>query len=84
MELHLAVTFAVVLVLGVWAISGMRNAPARTPLNEGKAPLVALPTRSLMPLCVIGIAAFLVEGAGSTGRRSICATCFQSSPSLVD
>ena len=64
MELHLAATFVTVLVIGIWAISGMRNAPARIALHEGKAPLVALPTWGLMPLCVIGIAAFLVEGAG--------------------
>ena len=64
MQLHLAATFVAVLVIGIWAIAGMRNAPARITLEEGKAPPVALPTWGLVPLCVIGIAAFLVEGAG--------------------
>lgn len=64
MQLHLAVTLAVVLVIGTVAISGIRNAPARALSYHAKAPLLALPTLGLLPLCIIGIAAFLVEGAG--------------------
>jgi MFS family permease len=65
MQVHLGVTFAIVLVVGIWAIAGMRNAPPRPSSGEeAKEPLVALPTWGLMPLCVIGVAAFLVEGAG--------------------
>jgi MFS family permease len=64
MQLHLAVTLAVVLVVGTVAISGIRNAPARALSYHAKAPLLALPTLGLLPLCMIGIAAFLVEGAG--------------------
>ncbi|WP_428429630.1 MFS transporter [Pararhizobium sp.] len=64
MQLHLAVTFAFVLVVGLLAISGIRNAPARAVSHEAKAPLFAVPTVGLLPLCIIGIAAFLVEGAG--------------------
>ncbi|RUT30219.1 MFS transporter [Arsenicitalea aurantiaca] len=64
MEVHLAVTFAIVLVVGFWAMSGIANAPARPALNTDKAPLIALPTLAILPFCVIGMAAFLVEGAG--------------------
>jgi len=64
MQLHLAVTLAVVLIVGTVAISGIRNAPARAVVHEAKAPLLALPTLGLLPLCIIGVAAFLVEGAG--------------------
>ncbi|PZM08762.1 MFS transporter [Rhizobium tubonense] len=64
MELHLAMTFAAVVVIGSWAIFGMRNAPTPTVSGETKTPLIALPTLGLLPLCVMGIAAFLVEGAG--------------------
>ena len=64
MQLHLGVTLAVVIVAGTFAISGIRNAPARTVSHEVKAPLFAVPTLGLLPLCIIGIAAFLVEGAG--------------------
>jgi Na+/melibiose symporter-like transporter len=64
MRLHLAITLAVVLIVGIFAISGIRNAPARAVSHEAKAPLFAVPTLGLLPLCIIGIAAFLVEGAG--------------------
>jgi MFS family permease len=64
MELHLAVTFGVVVVIGLAAISGMRDAPSPTRSSETKTPLIALPTPGLLPLCVMGVAAFLVEGAG--------------------
>jgi Major Facilitator Superfamily len=64
MQLHLALTFAAVVIIGTWAISGMRNTAARAGVTETKGPLIALPTFGLMPLCIIGIAAFLVEGAG--------------------
>jgi Na+/melibiose symporter-like transporter len=64
MELHLAMTFGTVLIIGLWSISGMRNAPTPIASREAKTPLIALPTLGLLPLCVMGIAAFLVEGAG--------------------
>jgi MFS family permease len=64
MQLHLALTFAFVLIVGTLAISGIRNAPARVVHDAVKASPIALPTLGLIPLCVIGIAAFLVEGAG--------------------
>ncbi|MCW0000002.1 MFS transporter [Pararhizobium sp. YC-54] len=64
MQVHLAVTLAFVLVVGTIAISGIRNAPARVIAHEAKAPLFAVPTLGLLPLCIIGVAAFLVEGAG--------------------
>jgi MFS family permease len=64
MKLHLAITFGTVLIIGLWSISGMRNAPTPIASHEAKTPLIALPTLGLLPLCVMGIAAFLVEGAG--------------------
>lgn len=63
-QLHLALTLAFVVIVGVIAIAGMRNAPARSQLQHSDEPRIALPTAGLLPLCVIGIAAFLVEGAG--------------------
>ncbi len=64
MQLHLALTFTFVLIVGSLVIAGMRNAPARPVQDHPEAGHVALPTFGLLPLCVIGIAAFLVEGAG--------------------
>jgi MFS family permease len=64
MQLHLALTFAFVLIVGTTFIYGMKSAPARPGLEHAATPSIALPTLGLLPLCVIGIAAFLVEGAG--------------------
>ena len=64
MHLHLALTFTFVLIVGTIVISGIKNAPARAGGEHAEGPSIALPTWGLMPLCVIGIAAFLVEGAG--------------------
>lgn len=63
-QLHLALTFTFVLLIGTIVIAGMRNAPARPTLEHADAGHIALPTLGLLPLCIIGIAAFLVEGAG--------------------
>ncbi|GAA3104152.1 MFS transporter [Rhizobium viscosum] len=64
MSLHLALTFTFVLIVGTVIISGIKNAPARAGGEHVEGPSIALPTWGLMPLCIIGIAAFLVEGAG--------------------
>jgi hypothetical protein len=80
MEVHLALTFTLVASIGTWVISGMRNAPERTVQEETKTPLIALPTWGLMPLCVIGIAAFLVEGAGIDWSAIYMRDVFSSEP----
>lgn len=63
-QLHTGVILAVVIGIGLVMISGMRNAPARMDAHQGKAGLFAFPNLGLLPLCIIGIAAFLIEGAG--------------------
>ncbi|MGY5809080.1 MFS transporter [Rhizobium sp. LEGMi198b] len=64
MELHLAVVFILVLVTGGSVIWGLEAAPPRNKIVHAKPPLLSLPTLALLPLCVIGIASFLMEGAG--------------------
>ncbi len=80
MQLHLALTFTAVAIVGTIAIAGMRNAPARDTGEEVKAPLIALPTWGLLPLCGIGIAAFLVEGAGIDWSAIYMRDVFASEP----
>lgn len=63
-ELHLLIVFAFALILGIPVIGGIKNALARPFVDDTHVPLIALPTIGLIPLCVIGIAAFLAEGAG--------------------
>lgn len=62
-QLHLAITFAIVVVAGTIAIRGMQNASAPAP-SQAEGAHMALPTLGMLPLCVIGVGAFLVEGAG--------------------
>ena len=63
-EAHTGIILAIVLAVGLVSISGMTTAPLRPDAHEGEHPDFALPTLGLLPLCMIGIAAFLVEGAG--------------------
>lgn len=58
---------AVALVSIAVALSLLWNlvpSPRRATGHQGKAPLIAFPSWGLVPLCLIGIAAFLVEGSG--------------------
>ncbi|MBD9455356.1 MFS transporter [Rhizobium sp. RHZ02] len=80
MQFHLALTFIVVLVVAAVVISGMRSAPARALGEHADAGHVALPTLGLLPLCVIGIAAFLVEGAGIDWSSIYMRDVFQVEP----
>jgi MFS family permease len=63
-QAHMAIILAVVLVMGLASITGMTTAAERPNANAGEHPRFAIPTWGLLPLCMIGIAAFLVEGAG--------------------
>jgi hypothetical protein len=63
-EAHLAGALILVLVIAIYTISGMEDAPVRPETSQEAAPHFAFPTLGLLPLCLIGIAAFLVEGAG--------------------
>ncbi len=64
MEVHNLVVFAVIAVAGSIVFSKISNAPARFGGETGKVPIVAFPTLALLPLCLIGAAPLLAEGAG--------------------
>ncbi|KQV38321.1 MULTISPECIES: MFS transporter [unclassified Rhizobium] len=64
MQAHMTGTVIAVFVIGGFVIAGIRPAPARVQHADAKAPTFALPSLGLLPLCIIGIAAFLAEGAG--------------------
>jgi len=63
-HLHTFLALIVVVIFGIIVFSKIENAPARVESHEGKMPLVAFPTIGLLPLCLIGAAPLLVEGAG--------------------
>lgn len=53
-----------VLLIALATVAGMRNTPVTETVAGEKAPHFALPTLGLLPLCLIGTSAFLIEGAG--------------------
>ncbi len=63
--LHLALVAALIVLVTGYLIHGATNAP-RTARSQSEAGghRFAFPNRGLLPLCLIGFAAFLVEGAG--------------------
>jgi MFS family permease len=61
---HTGGLFVFVLIAGIVTFWGMTTAPDRPDAHQGDHPVFAIPTIGLLPLCLIGIAAFLVEGAG--------------------
>ena len=63
---HTGAAFVLVAIACLILLPGMTNAPHRPdakPHEEGEH-RIALPNWGLLPLCIIGIAAFLIEGTG--------------------
>ena len=63
---HTGVALLIVVACSLVLLPGMTNAPHRPDAkpHEAGEHRVALPNWGLLPLCIIGIAAFLVEGTG--------------------
>ena len=62
---HLGLVAIVVVLVGGYLISGMVSAPVPPRRDEhADSHRIAFPNWGLVPLCIIGFAAFLVEGAG--------------------
>lgn len=80
MQTHLHLVLALVFVLGVINVVGMKNAPEKEGATSEEPPHFALPTLGLLPLCLIGVAAFLVEGAGIDWSAIYMRDVFNSQP----
>lgn len=63
-EAHLALMAAIVVLVGGYMIWGIRPAPVPQRTHGENTHRIAFPHWGLVPLCIIGFAAFLVEGAG--------------------
>src|SRR6185437_7733744 len=48
--------------------------------DDEKPPLIAFPTLALVPLCLIGLVAFLIEGAGVDWSTIYMRDVFQAAP----
>ena len=79
---HTALAFGLVLVACVILLPGMTNAPARPGAAEREAGThrIALPNLGLLPLCIIAIAAFLIEGTGIDWSVIYMRDSFEVSP----
>jgi MFS family permease len=77
---HLATMFVIVVIGGLLALSGLKEAPKPPAHGTGKPPLIATPTWGLLPLCLIGGAAFLIEGAGVDWSTIYMRDVFHSVP----
>jgi MFS family permease len=64
--IHTGVAFVIVLVAALVLLPGMTNAPPRpdAKAHEAGEHRIALPSWGLLPLCIIGMGAFLIEGTG--------------------
>ncbi len=61
--LHMGAVALIVLIVGGYLLFGATSAPKPAKV-EGQSHGFAFPNLGLLPLCLIGFAAFLVEGAG--------------------
>ncbi len=77
---HLGIVFAIVVVAGVFLIWGITDTPAPPAQQGEKPPLIAFPSLALLPLCLIGCAAFLIEGAGVDWSTIYMRDVFHSVP----
>ena len=79
-QMHSAIMLLIVLAVGLVTMGGITTAPARAGTHTDDHPMFAVPTWGLMPLCLIGIAAFLVEGAGVDWSTIYMRDVFASEP----
>jgi MFS family permease len=63
-QAHLGLIAVLVVLVGGFMISGIKPAPAPQRTLGENTHRIAFPNLGLLPLCLIGFAAFLVEGAG--------------------
>ena len=77
---HLGGVLVLEVIGAAYVISGITTAPMPPTRDTEKPPLIAIPTLALLPLCLIGIAAFMVEGAGIDWSTIYMRDVFQSAP----
>ncbi|MDB5506049.1 MAG: major facilitator superfamily 1 [Devosia sp.] len=82
MQVHLLLILAAAAVASVLCFTKLETAAARVDAHGGKAPRIALPTRALATLCLIGSAPLLVEGAGIDWSAIYMRNIFDVAPFL--
>lgn len=79
-EAHMAIIAAIIVIVGGYMIAGIRPAPAPQRTQSENTNRIAFPNWGLLPLCLIGFAAFLVEGAGIDWSAIYMDEIFRTAP----
>jgi MFS family permease len=79
-EAHLGLMAAIVVLVGGYMISGIVPTPVPARVQGESTHKIAFPHVGLLPLCLIGFAAFLVEGAGIDWSAIYMRDVFSSQP----
>jgi MFS family permease len=79
-EAHLGLIAAFVVLVGGYMIWGLVPSPVLQRVHAENTHRIAFPNWGLLPLCLIGFAAFLVEGAGIDWSAIYMRDVFSSEP----
>ena len=79
-EAHLGLIAAIIVLVGGYMIWGIVPAPAPARTHSENTHRIAFPNWGLLPLCLIGFAAFLVEGAGIDWSAIYMRDVFSAAP----
>jgi len=80
-QVHVGAVLVLVLVAGAAIIWQLEEAPTRVhTAADDQIHRIAFPTWGLLPLCIIGMAAFLVEGAGVDWSTIYMRDVFEAEP----
>ena len=77
---HLGIIYLVIVIVGSVALAGLEEAPIPPTHDSEKPPLIAFPSLALLPLCLIGLVAFLIEGSGVDWSTIYMRDVFHSEP----
>jgi MFS family permease len=79
-EFHMLMVVSCILLAGIFVLSRVESAPRRFDQQTGKNSLISFPTVGLMPLCLVGAAPLLAEGASVDWSAIYMRDVFDAAP----